>query len=120
MRKILNPSVGIDDFGNTLYQCHFTKKLVSTENSIFLGAVVPQVKGSYVCSPDALEFRKISIKAFNEVDANCNTCKNLERLPHEKQHPAAPHKGNCKLHPYATKVTFHPDDWMGMVCWQTR
>lgn len=38
MRKILNNPIGIDDLVNELYECHFTKSVVTINNFIYLGA----------------------------------------------------------------------------------
>ena len=117
-RKILNKPVSVDDFGNEVYVCRFTKKYVPTSDHIFLGEVSPQVKGSFVCAPDALPARIESAKGFATVDRNCNTCINLDRRLHGKQHPSVSHTGMCKI--TRQPVAFHPDDYMGMPCWVQR
>lgn len=120
-RKILSPALGVDDFGWLFYKCQFTGEMVIPPEFIFLGAVTPQVNGSYVCAPDANPARRESVKLFHESEANCNTCKKLERIPHAKQHPSATHRGICKkIHLYPVEITFHPDDFMGMDCWEAR
>ncbi len=64
---------------------------------------------------DAVEARKLSVKNFNQVEKNCNTCKKLERVKHDKRGGFL--KGKCEakgLH------SFHPDDPMFMECWEER
>ncbi len=119
-KKILSEPLGQDDFGFAFYKCQYTGKVVQQPNHIFLGAVLPQVSGSYVCDPGATPFRRAASQQLAELDQNCNTCRNLERLPHEKQHPAATLTGKCLNQPYKPVVRFHPEDWMGMSCWQAR
>ena len=116
-RKILNEPVGKDEYGD-VYFCRYSKKNVSFKDSIFIGAILPQVKGSFVCHPDGLKFYKEEKDIFNEFEANCNTCKNLTRTPFKKQHPANPMTAICSLK--KESITFHPDDHMGMECWEKR
>lgn len=125
-KPVLGQPIGVDDFGNCLYECNFTKKIVHIGEGIYLGPVIPQVNGTYVCHPDAIEARKTSVKHFNEVEANCNTCKHLERVKHEKAKGGFLYgkcgKGTTKhLYPVNNGVImFHPEDWMGMDCWEAR
>jgi hypothetical protein len=118
MRKILNAPIGVDENGREIYACHYTGKTVAKDDAIHLGAVTPQVKGTYICHPDAIEVRKSEVATFNETEQNCNTCQKLERIPHAKQHPAYPTKGICGKD--NTEIYFHPEDWMGKPCWEAR
>ena len=109
-RKVLNAEVS-----PSVYACHYTGKRVSVEDAIFLGPILPSVSGSYVCHPDAVNVRNESAKEFNRFEKNCNTCKKLERVPHDKRGGFM--KGACEvkgLH------SFHPDDPMFMECWEDR
>jgi hypothetical protein len=119
-RKILNEPIFQDDYGFGVYVCQYTKKLVVISHGefIYLGACLPQVKGSYVCSVDSNNAYKESKTLFNEFEANCNTCKNLTRVPFKKQHPANPMTAICSFK--KENITFHPDDHMGMECWEKR
>jgi hypothetical protein len=112
MRKILNSPICQDDFGNLVYICQYTGGVVSCDNFIFIGAVIPQVSGSYVCSPGAGEAFRLSKKTFDESEANCNTCKNLTRLPHTGRIM----RGLCN----GEEIAFHPEDYMGKKCWSVR
>jgi hypothetical protein len=64
-RKILNAEISPG-----VYICNYTGKQVRVEDAIFLGPVLPSVSGSYVCHPDAVEARKLSVKNFNQVEKN--------------------------------------------------
>lgn len=120
-RKILNTEISPG-----VYLCPYTGKSVELKNAILLGPILPSVSGSYVCHPDAVQERKKSVEYFNESEANCNTCKNLERVQHDKK------KGGFLLGKCLKKVTehiypmkgevfmFHPEDPMGMKCWEGR
>jgi hypothetical protein len=118
MRKVLNKPVATDDLGNEVYQCQYSKKLVSIDKAIFLGALIPAVSGTFVCHPEyGPPARKQSKIWFDEMDANCNTCKNLERIQHKKC-TAGFLQGICKIK--GEQIKFHPDDWMGNECWEQR
>lgn len=119
-KVISGKTLATDDFGNLWYECRYTKKPVNSQECIFIGAVLPQVNCTYVCAKDAMDAFKYSKAALNEMDANCNTCKFLERLAFQKQSPASVMHGVCNHHPYKIKVTFHPDDHMSMKCWKAR
>ena len=111
---IIGSSISVDDFGNEIWLCPYTKNLVTIGKHIFIGPCMPQVNGTYVCAPDAMPAYKESKAAFNEMDANCNTCANLERVKHEKKRGGFL-LGKCKK--TEQNIRFHPDDWMGMECW---
>jgi len=116
--KTLNKPIGIDDQGNEVFVCQYSKKLVSTDKAIFLGALIPSVSVTFVCHPEyGPPARKQSKIWFDEMDANCNTCKNLERIQHKKC-SAGFLQGVCKVS--GEKIRFHPHDWMGKKCWEQR
>ena len=81
--------------------------------------------------------------AYNEMDRNCNACKHLIRVDSPpKGKPYMLWHGKCNspnprfdVHPYGPKAYeklpekyklpegvfgFHPNDWMGMPCWEPR
>jgi len=74
--------------------------------------------------------------AYNEMDRNCNSCKRLQRMDSPpKGKPYLLWHGRCdgskEGHPYHPEVmqkmgydegvfAFHPNDWMGMKCWEPR
>lgn len=94
--------------------------------SVLAAPILPQIDGSWVSSPDYEPHRKESYVAFCSFDANCNTCKHLERI----KHPKCPHGmlwGKCKSkpinHPYKIRdgvIMFHPHDCMLMKCYENR
>lgn len=76
---------------------------------------------------------KDEAKAFNENDANCNTCRHLIRVASDKHRSkiAGLLYGRCggslvvAAHPYADRMVdgvfpFAPSDWQGMPCWEPR
>jgi hypothetical protein len=119
-RPIHSPEVCVDDFGNSVVRCHYTGKLVHVGDPTaqYIGPVTPQAPGTYLCAADAREAFKKSRALFDESEANCNTCTHLQRIPHGKQHPSAPMRGVCGANGAA--LVFHPDDFMGMSCWEGR
>lgn len=71
---------------------------------------------------------KESAAAFNEIDANCNTCVQFHRLPHQRE-PARFLRGECHKAPRSHPLMYrrsgnefwvHPADFMGMGCWEPR
>jgi len=98
------------------YTCQYTGAKVRLEDAIYLGPCVPQVNGTYVCHPDARDAYRQSKRLFDESEAKCNTCRHLVRTKH------APRKdgrlrGSCHVNP---SIAFHPEDWMGMPCYEQR
>lgn len=60
---------------------------------------------------------KESKDEFDKLEANCNTCKYLERVKHEKCY-AGFLKGKCKK--TGECLVFHPQDPMGKECYEHR
>jgi hypothetical protein len=127
-RIIGNPPFATDDFGEMVFRCVYTKKIVTSSNSIALGACMPQVQCTYICSPDATKAFKEAKRGFDEMDANCNACVHFERLPHPKEISGLVRgkcaKGNSPKTGYRKKPDgefwVHPDDHMGVSCWTQR
>lgn len=123
-----NQPLIIDDYGDAVYLAHYAQRLVWPDESTYAGAIVPQVNQCYVDAKDPTA-RKASVKAFDESERNCNTCLRLNRIPHAKDQTGFLH-GECESskpnHPYKHRfkdyghMIFHPEDWMGMICWQPR
>lgn len=107
----------IDDFGNSVYACHWTGRIVNALDAVISGGFYPGVKSRYIAVKDHQQAKKESHAAFSEMDANCNTCKNLDRIKHDKDKAGFLY-GVCKMN--LKSVKFHPDDWMGMSCWESR
>lgn len=128
-RPILNDPIDADKDEN-LYRCHYSGEPVSLGASIFIGPCVPQVHGTYVCHPAAKPAFQESKRAFDESEANCNTCRHLHRVVHKRS--AGVLYGRCLspaqdmgAHPYRDRIVygvmpFHPDDYMGMPCYEAR
>jgi hypothetical protein len=127
-RLIGNAPICTDDFGTLWFRCQYTKKLVACDEAIMLGAIIPQVTQTFVCAPDAQEAFRISKRQFDELDANCNSCTNFERVKHDKN-PNGFLRGQCargivpehQAYDKDGKIFWiHPDDHMGMECWKAR
>lgn len=117
----------IDDFGNEVYKCHWTGILVSTADSVITGGFIPGVKGAYVAVKDHIDAMRESRSAYDEMESNCNTCKNLERVKSNLRGGFL--NGKCLSSPsfenmqYPTingVMMFHPHDPMHMPCWEPR
>jgi hypothetical protein len=126
--KVLNIPVAIDDYGNSVFLCHYTGVPVSIGDHIYIGPCIPQLSGTYVCAQDAHAWFRDDKYAFDESEANCNTCVNFGRLPHPKS-PSGFLRGQCSYAPaqhpllyVRTNADFwiHPDDRMGMSCYTPR
>ena len=116
-----------------MYCCFETGKIIRASEALAVGSIIPGVKVSRVMenSDSAREARKKSIRAFIESEANCNTCRDLERLPHHKSAGRSVFPGKCLKsnpdrngHPYGMDASgvmrFAPDDWQGMSCYTAR
>ncbi len=114
---LLSAPVCTDDYGNAVYRCQFTGDFTD-ETAILAGAFLSSVSGAYVCSPRSREAYKESRKAFDESEANCNTCSSMRRLPHKKRRDGMVEVG-C-LRKNIIRMTIHPDDPMHMECWSAR
>lgn len=123
----------ISDFGDVVYQCWHTGVLVGPDDVQFVGAIVPGVRSLHPMAKTekARAARKQSGIWFHESERNCNTCKYLERVPHEKSKAGFLY-GRCtsevsqqECSPYASRqegdvMIFHPDDPMHMPCYESR
>jgi hypothetical protein len=116
-KKVLNKPIATDDQGNEVYLCQFSKKPVSINHAVMLGPLMANVSGTFVCHQDGKEARKQSKICFDENEANCNTCKNLMRVHHDKIKGGFL-EGVCQKN--KERIRFHPDDWMGKECWEAR
>lgn len=112
--------------GEPTYRCHWTGEMVKESEMILTPPILPQVLGKHPAAPGYEPARRRSYIDFCEMDANCNTCQNLDRVPHEKQKGGMLF-GRCKSvpinHPYPILdgvMTFHPEDFMGMECYESR
>lgn len=129
--------IDLRDYPNVenVYLCKYTKKLVKGSEAIWRGAIHPQVRFTYAHSPGFEPHRKQEQSEFNDMDANCNTCKHFKRKFVDKcMSPAAFIYGDCdnkeisyKDFPYKpydnkhrTLIMLHPADYMGMACYENR
>ena len=101
-----------------VYECHWTDAWVKEQDVIWSGAIMPNVKFKYACTPGYEAERKKEVNYFNEIEANCNTCKHLRRVPHEKCKSGFLY-GKCK-ESKGEIMQFHPDDPMYMPCYEPR
>lgn len=120
----------VDDFGCEVHKCRFTGVPVSVVEGVVVGATIPGVKTKHLMAntPEAWAAKKQSDRWFAESEANCNTCKHLQRVAHEKSHGFL--QGRCTSDkqdvaslPYKMRgdvMVFHPSDWMGMNCYEPR
>lgn len=117
-----------DDFGNEVYIGHWTGKIVASTDARYFGAIIPQANCRYIDLRDeGLLARKESYRTFCDSEQNCNTCRHLKRVPHKKNAHSLM-AGICLSapvnHPYRVgknnEILFHPDDWMGMQCYESR
>lgn len=109
-----------DDFGHAVYWCHHGAGYAFGPEYVTVGAIVPGVRATYIVAGAAgLAAHKESGRAFAESEANCNTCRHLDRTQHPKNVAHLLH-GKCKADPGKGIMTFHADDFMGMPCYVPR
>jgi hypothetical protein len=125
-KPILSDVVCVDDFGDMVFVCQYTGVFVAAGEAIFIGPVMPNVNGTYVCATDAMPVFRAQKTSFNELDANCNMCRHLERAQRPKNIGGFLF-GRCakgidpKLYSTVDGLNqFHPEDYMGMTCWEAR
>ena len=120
------PPVCVDNFGNNIYKCFWTNKLVAITDAVITGSFYPGIKVKRIAVRDHQAAKKSSHGLFNIMDANCNTCVNLCRINHEKN--AGFLYGRCSINSQEPKsypvkdgiMQFHPADYMGMGCYVPR
>ncbi len=97
--------------------CHFTG--LETEDPIYVGPFIAGLDVRYVMAntEEAKAARKYSRRCFDEDEANCNTCKFLQRTKHDKRVDGRL-LGICQLS--GQPIKFHPDDPMHMDCYVPR
>lgn len=94
------------------------------------GAIIPGVKFRHADGPGFEPSRRRSLALFHECEANCNTCRHLERVKHDKDcsgvlYGRCGNKDSALSTPYLDRIIdgvmpFAPDDWMGMPCHEPR
>lgn len=110
--------LGVDDYGDICLRCRYTNVVAPLSMMRNMGAHVPGVRQECWCRvPDGVSAWQQSARWFHENDANCNTCANLQRVPHQKC-KFGMLQGVCMT--TGNALTFHPDDWMGMSCYISR
>ena len=129
----MDQAVCADDFGDAVVQCRYTKVLLWPDDAVAHGATMPGVKARYfmASTPEARSAHKQAGIWFHESEANCNTCRFLDRVKRSKN-AAGFLYGKCagtapryEVSPYASRqegdvMVFHPDDAMHMPCYVSR
>lgn len=127
------PSICTDDYGQSVYRCRYTAAIVFADDAVVIGARIPGVRARLFIAPseEAKRAHKAEGIAFHEAEANCNTCRYLERVKHSRE-PAGFLFGRCRsrngrpdVSHYADRargdvMIFHPDDPMHMPCYASR
>jgi hypothetical protein len=118
-----------------LYKCHYTGHIALEQEMVFEPSPMPQCPATLARydSEESRLKRKESFSAFNEMDANCNTCKHFNRQHADNakgSHPASNfvygscrnEQGKPELSPYKSEfqIMLHVADYMGMQCWEAR
>ncbi len=102
-----------DDFGTLWIEGAYTKRLFPSDTAVNAGHYTPAGLTTPVW--DALDYKeakKAVVFDFEVSEGNCNTCRYLERVTHEKNAGGWLY-GKCYKNVY---LKFHPDDPMNMVC----
>lgn len=110
-----------DNYGAEVYKCRFTGDLVSGDAAQTVGPFIAGVDAVYVMGTGAKAkaAMKVSRANFDESEANCNTCKHLDRVNKGKVAGGFLY-GKCKARKQLGVMQFHPNDPMHMECWQAR
>jgi hypothetical protein len=118
-KKQQQPIMSLIGTREPVYVCHWTGAYVKSKDVVWTGPVVPGVKFKHAAAPGYEDARKESVRSFNESEANCNTCKHLTRIKHEKCRFGFL-QGTCNKKGDGSVMKFHADDWMGMECYEAR
>lgn len=116
-----------------IVQCRYTGKMIPISQAVISPALIPGVKSTlyHENSPEGWQHHKENVAAYEISEANCNTCKYLKRIKHEKDSSGFLY-GICEkksqlLSEYTFHkrdkdgiMTFHPHDPMGMDCYESR
>lgn len=115
------PPFCTDDYGSSVYRCHWTGQIVWAEQAVITGGYMPNAKRKFIAAPGYEAARKCEYQAFADNDRNCNTCRNLERIKQPRD-PFGSQRGRCKLiiPPESDLIKFYPDDPMHMSCYESR
>jgi hypothetical protein len=129
--------LGKTPLGN-LYRCKYSGRVAIEKWMKFVSPVLPQCPTAEpvhkTLDQELIKAkRKESIDAFNEMDANCNTCKHFVRLKADNAKGSNSASnfvyGNCsnngqiELIPYKRdgyQIMVHVADYLGMPCWEKR
>ena len=119
---VRSPYLGMDDYGNAVFECRFTKRPVIIGNHRISGNTIPQANVCYVAGLDTWAQERESRAAFHESEANCNMCANFVRSPYDRRTFAysGVFHGRCKIGEKEGEYMVAPDDYMGMACWTPR
>lgn len=124
--------VATDDYGDMIIAAsRYSGKHFRANTGVVHGATIPQVNLAFLDDPLEEDRHKASVTAFHECEANCNTCRNLIRIPSDKRLSklSGVHYGRCSTipdnsHPYPPDANgvmrFSPLDFQGMPCWEPR
>lgn len=122
-----------DDYGQLMYRCRYTSSIVSSDSVVAIGSRIPGLHSRhYMAGTDeARRLYKAEGIAFHDAEANCNTCRNFDRVKHPRN-TAGFLFGICRgsegapdESPYADRaqngvMIIHPDDPMHMPCYESR
>lgn len=117
-KEILSKYLCVDDFGNEVFLCHWTRNPVFADDYIVLGPFNQAISGTYVCHPSALNVYAQSRIAWDESERNCNVCLHLVRIRSVDKYKTGLLSGACNVRP--EPFLFHPGDPMHMPCWTHR
>lgn len=118
----------VDDYGDAVYVGRYTGTHCWPDLSCYYGPAVPQANRCYVDLKSADGLHRDSVREFQNSERNCNTCAKLVRV----QRPRCKFgflygrcDGSKAGHPYLARMDgdvffFHPEDHMGMACWEGR
>ena len=118
-----------------VYECFWTGAWVRERDVQWTKPVMPGVKFLHAAAPGHKEAMRDCARAFLDSEAGCNSCRWFERTRTDsaKGRPgcavfiygecgnpdadlaALPYRGRSK-----ETVMLHPDDWMGMPCYESR
>lgn len=111
---------------------HYTGEILGND-AVMVGGLIPGSKFTGLDIPNHHDARKRHQQDFDDMQANCNTCANLKRIPSGKSkygflygelteycRPATVLDGNSVPAVSGNVIMFHPHDCLGMGCYKPR
>ncbi len=101
--------VATDEYNMLYFKCWQSGRFICESDLMIVGGNIPNSNCKFPIHKESILIYKDSCKLFEISEANCNTCKFLQRIKHEKSTDGFL-KGKCTKK--GIDLKFHPNDPM--------